>query len=316
MKKITIIILALIVIGGGAYFLSQNSTYDSNQPSQENGADSTPADVSPTENGDQSNQDTQDENGDVAQQQQGKSVIGQSSEGRDITAHHYGTGETEILFIGGIHAGYSWNTPLLAYRATEYFEANKETIPEGVKVTVIPVLNPDGLEKVVGASGRFDVSDIPSVVEETIPGRFNGNGVDLNRNFDCEWQEEGTWRETTVDGGEEPFSEPESQAIKNYVEKNNPDAAVVWYSAAGGVFSSSCHNGITEETKDLTNTYANASGYTAHEEFDFYEITGDMVNWFAKKDMPAISVLLSNHEDIEWNKNRAGINAILEYYSK
>jgi hypothetical protein len=31
----------------------------------------------------------------------------------------------------------------------------------------------------------------------------------------------------------------------------------------------------------------------------------------AKKDIPAISVLLSNHQDIEWKKNKAGIQAVL-----
>ena len=57
-------------------------------------------------------------------------------------------------------------------------------------------------------------------------------------------------------------------------------------------------------------------GYRAYEDFDFYEITGDMVNWLAKIKVPAISVLLANHQDTEWTKNQAGIKALLEYYAK
>ena len=91
---------------------------------------------------------------------------------------------------------------------------------------------------------------------------------------------------------------------------------IVWYSAAGGVFASSCHNDVVAETKDLTAAYAKAAGYRAFEEFDFYEITGDMVNWMAKEEIPAISVLLTNHTDIEWNKNLAGIEAVLDYYAE
>ncbi len=244
-----------------------------------------------------------------------KTVIGKSVEGRDITAYHYGNGTTtELLLVGGIHGGYEWNTVLVAYKAMDYLQANPNIIPTNVKVTIIPVLNPDGLNKVVGTSSRFIAADVPAE-SQTIVGRFNGNTVDLNRNFDCDWQAEGKWQTKTVSGGEQAFSEPESQAIKSYIDSQNPTAVLVWYSAAGGVFSSSCHNGVLTETKNLTNTYAKASGYPAYEEFNFYEITGDMVNWLAKEKIPAISVLLTNHNDVEWSKNQAGIDALLKYYA-
>ena len=70
------------------------------------------------------------------------------------------------------------------------------------------------------------------------------------------------------------------------------------------------------ETLALTNAYAKASGYKAYETFDFYSITGDMVNWFAKLEIPAISVLLTNHTDIEWEKNLKGIEALLKEYAE
>ncbi len=245
-----------------------------------------------------------------------ESVIGKSVDGRDIFAYHFGTGETEVLFVGGIHGGYEWNTSLVAFEAVDYLKANPNVIPSNVKVTVVPVLNPDGLNKVAGTSTRFSITDIPTSEGATVPGRFNANNVDLNRNFDCDWQASASWQNKTVSGGSSAFSEPESQAIKNYIENQNPKAVIVWYSAAGGVFSSSCHNGVLVETNALTNTFAKASGYPAYEEFNYYEITGDMVNWLAKKGIPAISVLLTNHKDIEWTKNKAGIDAILNYYAK
>jgi hypothetical protein len=232
-------------------------------------------------------------------------------------AYHFGTGTTtELLLVGGIHGGYEWNTSLVAFEAMDYLKANPNVIPSNVKVTIVPVLNPDGLAKVVGTSTRFASADVPKTEGSTIPGRFNGNTVDLNRNFDCDWQAEGKWQTKTVSGGTSAFSEPESQAIKNYIEINKPTAVLVWYSAAGGVFSSSCHNGVLTETKALTNTYAKASGYPAYEEFNFYEITGDMVNWLAKEKVPAISVLLTNHTDTEWSKNQKGIDSLLKYYAK
>ncbi len=246
----------------------------------------------------------------------GQSVIGKSVGGLEITAYHYGQGDKEILFVGGIHGGYSWNTALLAYELVNYLKANPAVVPENVRVTVIPVLNPDGLNKVVNKSGSFTKADVSATDSQKVAGRFNDNTVDLNRNFDCDWQASGKWQTRTVSGGTSAFSEPESQALKSYVETNKPVAVVAWYSAASGVFASNCHNGVSTETRTLTSTYAKASGYPAYETFDFYKITGDMVNWLAKNNIPAISVLLTNHEDSEWTKNKAGIEAVIKSYAR
>lgn len=241
-------------------------------------------------------------------------VIGRSVEGRDITAYHYGDGEREVLFVGGTHGAYSWNTAQLAYRLMDRLEANPSDIPEGVKVTVVPVLNPDGLNKVVGTAGRFDSSDVPSLAE-TIPGRFNANGVDLNRNFDCNWKPTGNWQDRTVDTGDRAFSEPESVALRDYVRDNSPDGVVVWYSASGDVIASSCNEAISSETRSLLNTYADASGYPAKDSFDYYTISGDATDWMAKTGIPAISVVLATHDSTEWSRNWKGIQAILNSFA-
>ena len=89
----------------------------------------------------------------------------------------------------------------------------------------------------------------------------------------------------------------------------------MYYAAAGGVFASNCSDAVMSETSALTNAYADASGYEAFESFDFYEITGDMVNWFAKNNIPAISVLLSGYESAEFSKNKAGVDAFFNYYN-
>lgn len=300
MKKIIIVLVVVLLVGVGVYyFINSSSKLVFDNADVPNNSDNN---IDATSTKDLIKTET---------------VIGSSALGRDIMAYHYGTGtSTELLFIGGIHGGYEWNTALVAFEAMDYLKTNPNIIPDDVKITVIPVLNPDGLIKVVGTSTRFTLADVPTVESKTIPGRFNGNEVDLNRNFDCDWQAKATWQNKSVSGGTAAFSEPESQAIKNYIEIQNPKAVIVWYSAAGGVFSSSCHNGVLPETNTLTNLYAKASGYPAYEEFNFYEITGDMVNWLAKEKIPAVSVLLTDHTNTEWSKNKAGIDAILRYYTK
>ena len=298
--KIIIILAVIILILVGVYFFTQRSS------------DTLPVTEEPTET-----VEPQPEPQAPAPVNEAKTVLGTSLEQRDITAYHYGKGDTEMVFVGGIHGGYSWNTALVAYELMDYLEANPNVVPKNVRVTVIPVLNPDGLNKVTGTgASRFIATDVSTSKDTQIAGRFNANNVDLNRNFDCDWQVKGVWQSTTVSGGSKAFSERESQAFKSYIETHNVSAVVAWYSAAGGVFVSSCHNGISPETRVLGDTYAAASGYKAYDSFDFYEITGDMANWLAKKNIPAISVLLTTHEATEWNKNQAGIEALLKHYEK
>ncbi|GMU74171.1 MAG: hypothetical protein AMXMBFR44_3690 [Candidatus Campbellbacteria bacterium] len=294
--KNTIIALALIIIlVVGGYFLFKQAP----EPTE-------PTDQTPT---------TTPVTGPV--EQKTETVIGDSVQGRDIVAYHYGEGDTKLLFVGGIHGGYEWNTVLVARELMEYLDENESAIPEGVEVTVVPVLNPDGLAKVVSDIDDFAAADVAASQDVVVSGRFNANNVDLNRNFDCGWQATGVWQNKPVSGGSKAFSEPESRAMRDFVASYQPDAVVVWYSAAGGVYASTCDGKpVAAETTTLTNTFATASGYPAFQSFDFYETTGDMVNWLAKNNIPAISVLLTNHTDIEWTKNLAGAEAVLELYAK
>lgn len=310
MKNILIGVLVVVLIGLVVFIVMRDSSTtvinESDETAKEDVALTTPP---PTTNEPEAIPAETDENKPVTK-------IGSSVDEHEIKAYHYGTGDNEVLFVGGMHGGYSWNTALVAYELMDYLEENPGAVPEGVKVTVIPVLNPDGLTTVAGKTESFTKADIPTAAGATIPGRFNGNNVDLNRNFDCAWQASGTWQNRAVSGGSEAFSEPESQALRDYVNDAKPTAVVVWYSAAGGVYSSNCYNGVLPETKTLTNLYADASGYPAHETFNYYEITGDAVNWLAKIGVPAISVLLTTHGDIEWEKNKKGIEALLKHYAE
>lgn len=309
-KNILLIVVALlIVIIGATYWFTSTDTF-TNAPVLPVATTSTPLTSTTTP-------PTTSEPAAVTPAVRGAtSTIGSSADGHNITAYHFGTGAKELLFVGGIHGGYSWNTALVAYELVDYLTKNPTLVPKGVMVTVIPVLNPDGLKLVTGTTERFTAAQVPKDEAKRIAGRFNSDTVDINRNFDCEWKAKGTWQSREVSGGAAPFSEPESQAVKNYVALYPQTAVVAWYSAAGGVYASNCGQGVLSETTALVNTFATASGYKAYNEFDYYEITGDMVNWFAKLGVPAISVLLTTHDNTEWTKNKAGIDAVLKTYAE
>lgn len=245
-------------------------------------------------------------------------VIGTSVEGRDIDAYTYGDGETRILFVGGIHGGYEWNSVLLAYAYIDYLNENPAFIPDNVTITVIPSANPDGVYDVVGVEGRFTIEDAMHDTEDVEDGygRFNAHGVDLNRNFDCKWKPESTWRGNTVSAGTEPFSEPEAEAIRDFILKYTPRAVIFWHSQSNAVYASECEDGILPDTNTIMNIYADAAGYPAVDSFDAYEITGDAEGWLASIGIPALTVELQTHETIEWERNLAGITALVSHYAQ
>ncbi|MCX6764374.1 MAG: M14 family metallopeptidase [Candidatus Nealsonbacteria bacterium] len=241
-----------------------------------------------------------------------RKVLGLSVEGREIESYKFGKGKTQLIFVGGIHGGYEWNSVILAYEFMDYLKANLEFIPENLSITVIPSLNPDGVFKIIGKEGRFTVADVPAGSNGA--GRLNAHAVDLNRNFDCKWKPKGLWGTKEVSCGSRPFSEPESMAIRKFVLENNPTAVIFWHSKSNGVYASYCEADILQETRDIMNTYSKVSGYPAYETFDQYEVTGDASDWLASIGIPAISVELKTHETIEWEQNLAGIQALFKYY--
>lgn len=311
-KNLTIGIIILIIIGLIGYFVTQSSTNTAvNEP-----ADEQPIPVEP-DNGIGDGAEPLDELLDEEVKRGDETNLGTTVDGNSLMAYHFGEGDTELLFIGGIHGGYSWATAALGYELIDYLDENPNIVPDDVTVTIIPVANPDGLDAAVGTTGRFS-STLASALTETErrDARFNENDVDLNRNFDCEWEDTGTWQTRTVSGGSAPFSEPEAAAIRDYVNEYTPEAAVVWFSAEGKVYPSACDSTPSDASVALAATFATAADYPAEAEFDAYAITGDMVNWMAGQNIPAISVLLSTHNDTEFEQNLDGVEAVIAAYAE
>ena len=243
-------------------------------------------------------------------------IIGKSVEGRAITAYTYGTGKTHLIFVGGIHGGYEWNSVLLSYVFIDYLEKNPTVVSSDVSISIIPSLNPDGVYKVVGKEGRFLATDVATDPDIVASARFNAHDVDLNRNFDCNWQPKSMWRSKKVSAGTAPFSEPEARAFQSFILKNKPEAVIFWHSQSNAVYASECNAGILPGTLDIMNAYSSGSKYPAVKSFTAYKITGDAEGWLASITIPAITVELATHESVEWERNLAGIKAVLEYYKK
>lgn len=218
--------------------------------------------------------------------------IGTSVEGRGIYAYYYRTGSKKVLFYGAIH-GSEVNSRNILNKWLDELEKNYSKIPSDKTVIVVPTLNPDG---VVNAS------------------RFNSNGVDLNRNFAASDWVTGTYFKNTFyenGGGVEPFSEPESQAIRNLINSSYPYLTLAYHSAAGYVIPST-----TALAQEYGGIYSQLSGYsyiapTNHDAFS-YDITGSFDIWAGESGYNSLTVELSSAYYDEFERNLSAMWKMVE----
>jgi Zinc carboxypeptidase len=309
MKNIIIIILGAIIVGGGVYlYINQGNSAGKNADYTSNQSASTTPPIAINKSmgaATTSSISTYSKN----------FVIGTSTKGKVINAISYGTGTKEIILVAGIHGDYSSNTANLVEELSANLNKSTNTA-NNIKITIIPRLNIEGHDLVPSLDEYNKTDGNVSLNNLRINSRFNANKVDLNRNFDCEWKAKGKFQTYDVSGGSAAFSEPESKALRDYILKAQPVAVIAYFSAAGGVYPSSCNKKTNTDSLTLTSLYSKASGYKEYKTFDAYETSGDMTNWLASINIPAISVLLTNHKDTELEKNIKGLQAVINHYNK
>lgn len=220
--------------------------------------------------------------------------IGNSYEGRSINAYQFGSGSSVALYIGTIH-GDETNAKRLLDKWIDDIEANPGRIPAGRKVIIVPLANPDGYARST---------------------RINARSVDLNRNFGANnWKAsvKMPWGATLeTGGGTEPFSEPETMAIKNLIASRNPAFVMTFHSKASIVEANEAGNSVA-----IGNIYAKYSGYankpasTNTSTFN-YDTTGSLEEWGKDKlNLPIILVELATRSDDEFYRNKEALYNVL-----
>jgi hypothetical protein len=154
-------------------------------------------------------------------------TLGASFEGRQIRAIKISDNpaideaEPEVLIIGCLHARelMSVDVPLrlAAYLLEHYADPRIGAIIDGREIWIAPMINPDGHVYVelnhTGASYTW-------WRKNRRPNGDGSYGVDLNRNFGYQWGYDGIGSSpdpySTVYRGTSAFSEPETQAVRDF----------------------------------------------------------------------------------------------------
>ena len=233
-------------------------------------------------------------------------LIGISNRAVPIEAIRFGNGANKIVLVGGMHSGWAPGTVEVAEDMIEYFTENGQDIPEEVSLYVIPEMNPDSVPP----------DSSPPVGQ--LPGRLNANGVDLNRNWDCNWSSDPYISNVQVNGagGKFPVSETESLALSNFLQEIKPTAVILWYapSREGLVEPGGCPKATV--SLSLAELYAEAAGYSYYESAIDDITEGDASNWLDSIGIPAISVVLPDYEDADFERNLTAVYALLDAYSE
>ena len=202
--------------------------------------------------------------------------------------------EPEVRICGNHHGNeiMSVELPLLmAWHLVQNYSINPniEELINNREIWIIPMVNPDGRE---------------------MGTRYNAHGVDLNRDYGYVWGGEG--------GSPSPFSQPETQAIRNNALDNNfvlslsyhtTEAIVnyIWNYKGQPVAD---HNVVVQ----LSQQYGSHNGYWVVEGYDWYQTRGDTndFSYGCRGDIDWTIETQNSNIPVAWNLHRDAMLEIID----
>ena len=212
-------------------------------------------------------------------------IAGKSSLGRNLYYIKLRTGPNQV-FYNGAHHSLEWITTPVLMKFIEDFSSsyakgitlrgyNPRSIWNTSSIYIIPMVNPDGVDLVLNGLKPSNPNYNNLIKWNNGSKNFatvwqtNNNGVDLNHNYNAEW--EASRKAVALEGitgpgpieftGYYPESEPESRALVAFTRKHN-FRLVLAYHSQGEVIYWDFMNLASPEDKIIGEAFARDSGYT------------------------------------------------------
>ena len=226
-------------------------------------------------------------------------VIGQSAGGSPIEAILVGTGDKPVVFVGALQGAIAPNTRDLVQQAAGFFGDNPDQVPSDIVAIFVPALNPDGL-----AAGN----------------RPNSRGVYLGNNWEIRWSANPHTPEgvKTGGGGTQPFSEPESVALRDLIRQRNAQVVIFYQApASGGLVIPGEGLGTATSTASLPmgKLLSDVTGFRMIRTWADRTITGDPSDWMDREGIMSAIILLPDTVSTDWVRQREGMIAAMQFIS-
>ena len=210
-------------------------------------------------------------------------ILTTSAYGRPVRTLVMGTGPRKVIYSAAHHAN-EWITTLVLLKYAEELCSggipNAQKILETATIYMVPMVNPDGVDLVVGeivpGSIPYEAARRMSEFYPSIPfpegWKANLKGVDLNLQYPAMWRlarEIKFMQGFTQPGprdyvGRAPLSQIESRALAGYTEYIDP-ALVLAYHSQGKVIYWQFADYEVPGARELGEEFARVSGYTLDE---------------------------------------------------
>lgn len=228
-------------------------------------------------------------------------VIGKSVLGKKIYAVEYvsNTKNPWVLISSAIHAREHLSCNLV----TKLIEdLSKEKPKFQFNIAFVPLVNPDGAD--IAVNGTQNLSNSQRQKLEKINGsndfslfKANANGVDLNNNFDANWQTQFSKKKAPAASGyygKKPFSEPESRALMQYAQKLNLFFSISYHLKGEEIYFDFWQDDkIRKRDLRIAKVFAKSTGYKIVLTQNCS--SGGFKDWCVQKlKIPAITIELGN----------------------
>jgi g-D-glutamyl-meso-diaminopimelate peptidase len=228
--------------------------------------------------------------------------LARSAYGRPLWAVTIGEGARRVLYSAAHHAN-EWLTATVLLKFIEdYAEAlqndgeiggiQARTLYQTASISLVPLVNPDGVDLVTGAATEEEREQARTLSEfyPNIPfpegWKANLMGVDLNLQYPAGWLmareikfSQGYTRPGPRDFvGRAPLSQIEAQALSDFTERIDPALVIAWHSQGQVIYWQ--FGGIeVPGARELAERFAQASGY-ALEDTPYNSSFAGYKDWF------------------------------------
>lgn len=203
-------------------------------------------------------------------------TIGDSEWGTPIPVIRIGRTDAEhhILVQAAIH-GREFFTAWLVMAMADLWLSEGMQGHENVRIHIIPMMNPDGVYtaqtgklndeqlRIYQADLKAGYTDL-SESEYAVMWKANGVGVDLNRNFDADWEscDDRSGPSSMLYAGTKPFCSAEAAALRKYTRAWNFDATISYHSCGNLIYYDYGNNPQTNAaSKSLAQKIRDNNGY-------------------------------------------------------